>query len=227
MATQISAAGGTKRKAPVKNAAVAAAGSSEESSRLQLARAISAMTASAEQFTHAVEEYKTFTATSISDVDQRIAAAQLEYNDRERDFETKYKKRKVDLDLEFQENARKAALEILAKTSEVPIEQDELNLLRKKTAEAEAELKAAVNAATAKVYAELEKRLKEVAKEKELEHKANIADINAQNQQLAKQVDSLRQTIAEQREEIAAQRKLTQSVAEASKQGAISQTFGK
>ena len=62
---------------------------------------------------------------------------------------------------------------------------------------------------------------------KELEHKAEVAELSAQVKQKTLEIESLHKEIDNLRSEVASQRKLTQAVAEASKAPPITQSFGK
>ena len=138
----------------------------------------------------------------------------------------------VCIDLQYQKYRRDTAVQILVETDEVPIlkslDEQRTTLVQTLQEELRA-LKADVSTQISDAVADLRAHnaaLKAAVTEKELEHKASVADLKAEANQASKEVAALQAQINDQRTEIREQRKLTQSVAEASKQGAIQQSFG-
>lgn len=205
---------------------------------MQLAQAMSQIAKQEAAFTSAVEIFRGITAESVDDLQRQIDVKQLEFDEMRADQEQALKRRKIESDIDLEQHRRSGARAILQEFNEVPIAENELTDLREQLAATRKELEHTKNAFDERLQLELnnlENRLKReheaskaaIIKHKELEHKANVADLEANASQASKEVATLKSTIAELREEVREQRKLTQSVAEASKQGAIQQTFGK
>lgn len=194
---------------------------------MALARALNHVASSSDAFTRAVDEYKAFTSKTIQEVDDRIAATKLDYEDQKTKFESDYKRRKVELELQFQRDEAVACEAVLTKHGKVSVLKADYDTLRADAAAAKQALQTAVEETRKEADGAHRRALQAALTNKDMEHKANIAEIKAQNEQLLKQIEGLYKTIGEQRDEIKAQRQLTQSVAEAGKQGAITQSFGK
>jgi recombinational DNA repair ATPase RecF len=197
------------------------------SGRIALANALVAIQKSQIQFAGAVKAYEEISQEAVQKLETLIEAKQKDLDDKMADVESKVKRRKIDAETEICAHKRKAVIDILQETNETPIEVDLLVELKGKiqalTEKHEAELKAL----SASLAGKHKRDLAIALKEKDLEHKASVAEIKASSTQSLQEIKALKQTIAEQREEIKAQRELTKSVADAGRQGAISQTFGK
>jgi len=220
----------TKRKTP-------ASTSTADSARMLLAKAVSQIAADQAKFSAAVEFYQGIGADAVADLQRTIDVKQAEYDETCEQHDHDLKRRKIDVGLELQEHKHEAARGLLEDFGEVPIVEETLKALRaalETTKKELEEFRAAAAEALAKALDDLSKKLKGEAhaaisaalKSKELEHVAKTAQLEAQAQQASKEVTALKSTIHDQRDEIKEQRKLTQSVAEASKQGAIQQSFG-
>lgn len=222
----------TKRKAPSTSTS-----STADSARMTLAKAVSQIAVDQARFTEAVDTYRSIGAESVADLQRQIDVKQQEYDELCEECDNNVKRRKIELELRFQEHKRDTAVAVLRDFGEVPIGETKLAELIKERdaavaelaeyrASAEESLKTALEALRKELSSSNHAALATAVKTKELEFKATVAKLEAQAEQAGKEVSALKQTIADQREEIKEQRKLTQSVAEASKQGAIQQTFG-
>jgi hypothetical protein len=209
-----------------------------ESARMLLAQSVSHISKQESAFIAAVEAFQGITAESVADLQRQLDVKQEEYRELCEGHEQDLKRRKIEVDLGLQEHKHAGARGVLDGFGEVPIVKEALEGLQAALAAAElalSEYKAHADEALALALAALEKKLKGeshaalavLSKHKDLENKANVAELQAEAGQASKQVENLKATIADQRDEIKEQRKLTQSVAEASKQGQIQQSFGK
>lgn len=202
-----------------------------------LAKAIAQIASDQERFSTSVEAYKSIGAEAVAELQRQIDVKNAEFEELCESTEHEIKRRKIDLQLQLTEHKRAAAVELLAETDEVPILksvydslQAELATTRTQlatlTEQSAASLEKAVADAVGRAKAEGHAALSAAVKAAQLEHKAAVAELVAQSSQAAKEVAALRAQINDQRDEIKEQRKVTISVAESCKQGAIQQTIG-
>ena len=192
-----------------------------------LAKSVSQIAGAQNSFLVAVEAFNGITSDSVADLQRQIDVAQSEHAEQCLSQEQGLKKRKVEFDLELQEYKRKAAIDVLAETGHIPVLSEDLANLRGQLAQAEDQRANDLNALEKKLKSEGHAALAAAVKAQAMENKASSAVLEATSSQSAKEVTALKEQIAEQRDEIKLQRELTKSVAEASKQGAIQQSFGK
>ena len=181
----------------------------------------------AESVTEAFSEIKNFGADKVAEYEEQISAKRKEFDTVSQDLEHQSKKRKLDSDLEFEKSEYEAAKKVLCKHKEVPIAEAELATLQQAVAAADAAHKAALDKALSDAKKSELGAVKAATTNQSLVHKAEIAEITAASKQKEAEVATLKQQILQQQKEIAEQRALTKSVAEAGRQGAISQSFGK
>ena len=207
---------------------------STASDSLALSKAIAAFNTksgafvkAAESVTEAFSEIKNFGADRVTEYEEQISAKRKEFDIVSQDLEHQSKKRRLDSDLQFEKNEYEAAGAVLKKRTEVPISEVELASLKTAVAASESTHKVELDKAiTDAKRAELA-AVKAATTNQGLVHKAEIAEISAASKQKEAEVATLKQQILQQQKEIAEQRALTKSVAEAGRQGAISQSFGK
>jgi hypothetical protein len=211
----------TKRKA------AASSPGNGDSARMVLARATAALAKAAETFQASVDEFNKISSDKIIELDREIEVKAMEYEDRTTQLDQCHKRKLVELDLDLQKRRRTAAVDFLKECGEEPVPVGAVDSLKQELQLERSTLEQKLTEQESRLKRENHAALGAVQKTKDLEHKAKVAEIEATNRQNANEILALKQTIKEQREEISAQRALTQSVAEASKQGAISQNFGK
>jgi negative regulator of replication initiation len=119
-------------------------------------------------------------------------------------------------------------LEILAARDEEAISRSDLALMKANLARLTSEREKEMEEVIAKQKKHGEAALHSAVSMSNLNHKAETAELNAITNQQVKEIQSLNQTIANLKDEVAAQRKLTESVANAGRQAPITlQTNGK
>lgn len=198
-----------------------------ESDTLAFAKAINKLVQKQDEFSKIVEEMKTLKAETLTGIQLELKSKRDELNSLDKDYDVKIKDLQIKIDQDFKEYGYNKAIDVLEKHGKIAVDDDEYD-----------ELKNSVDELKKEAIEDLEKKIKEMktqnarelagtVKFKELEHKAEIAMLTAKVEQLTKERQTFESTIKNLQSEIAAQRELTKQVAEASKQGAINQSFGK
>ena len=200
---------------------------SSPSEKLVLAQNIAKLTAAQDGFSKAVESLKEFNVETLQNLDLEIQAKRDTLNALEVEYQTTLKNEQIKLKQNLDEYNYNAALEIVQERDETVINTDELNTLRQSIKNMETS-----HAAELKAVEERERKagstaLHAAVSTAELKHKAEVANITAVNSQSLQQIKTLQIQIENLKEEVAAQRELTRQVAESSRQGQISQSFGK
>ena len=198
-----------------------------ESDTLVFAKAINKLTQKQDEFKKIVEEMKELKAETLMNIQLELKTKREELDSLKKEFETKKKDLEIKVELECKEYGYKKALEILEEHGEIAVNGEEYNELKASVENVKDELHKEMVKKVEICKAEAKKTLTQAMTNKELEHKAEIAMLTATVEQLKKERNTYESTISSLKSEIAAQRELTKQVAEASKQGAISQTFGK
>lgn len=219
------------------------------SERLQLAKAINELSKCMNCFVDSANSLKKYSDQTLDEMDLNIESKKKEYMDMINDMETKYtdKMRSLERDytnrtheleneyndreikakLHLEEYRHKAAVEFLKATDEVPITMSELNRLRGELEELREDRHVELENLTQKLTNEHKITLAAADNAARLRHEADIATLKAQVEQQKNQIDSLHDTLDDYKEQVKEQRELTRQVAEASRQGGITQTIGK
>lgn len=191
------------------------------SERLELAKAISNITAKQESFNKAVETLEKYKNEILVTLDLEIETKKKELEDLKESYQRLQKDGQIDTDQFLREYKYKGAVDILTDAGEVPVPEtrlkkmeNEIELLRQdRTAEME-ELRK-----EERVQARRNTDL--AIRNCELTHKAESAELNAEVKQQSHEIDNLRSTIENLKVELAEQRKLTKDVAQASRAAPI------
>jgi len=206
-----------KRAAP-------AASPSAGTGRLEFLRAINALASSQAQFVKAVENVEIFKAETLADLDRQLEAKRKDMAEKDEELAAQFKKRRLDLDLGFEQEAREKAVEILHKTKEVPIKQQELE-----------ELKRELNDAVKTAAIEKDKAIKAVTdnfkqqqshdkKLWEMELATKTAELTAQLNASRDALKKREEMITQLQQEVTGLRTLVKEVAEASSK-TVTQNF--
>ena len=209
----------SKRAAPITK--------KSESDTLAFAKAITKLSQKQEEFVKVVAELKELKAETLTDIQLELKAKREELEGLDKDYETKKKDLEIKLNQEIKELGYEKAIEILEEHGQIGVDEDEYNELKEGVQSVRAELEEEMKVKISEEKANAKRELSQAITNKNLEHKAEIATLTATVEQLKKERNTYESTIENLKSEIAAQRELTKQVAEASKQGAISQTFGK
>lgn len=195
--------------------------------RLEYNKVLSELARSKTIFADAVERCNAFEKDTLENLNLLISEKKSELAELETQYEVQKKNAQITLQQDIAEFRYAAALKILEERKETAIAIAELEELRTALTQARAthekELKAALDAENASAHAQLTAALKS----KELEHKAQIAKLEANVEQQQREIVSQKAHIEHYIKEVDKQRELTKQVADAGKQGAITQTIGK
>lgn len=201
--------------------------SAGDGSRLELTKAIHLLSQRMEGFDRAAESLAAFSKDALVELDMQIEAKSEELARRAEENEHAHKRMRTETTLFLAEFRYEGACAILAERGEMPVpiaehEQAKASLLRL-TAERERDLEVAVKSEKDRGRAALEAAVQM----RELNHKAQTAELAATTNQQIKEIGSLNQTIANLKEEVAQQRKLTEAVANAGRPAPITLQTGK
>lgn len=208
-----------KRATPAATTAVNPDGSANP--RLELARAVNGLSQKMEAFSKTAEQLAAFTKDSLVEFDMQIQAKSEELNRLQEETEHTQKRMKTETNLFLAEYRYDGAKKILAERGEVPIASQELTELRSNVQRLSSERDKEIEAAIKTEKARSEAALHSAVSMRDLTHKATTAELSATCNQQVKEIASLAQTIANLKEEVAQQRKLTEAVANAGRQGPI------
>lgn len=196
--------------------------------RLELAKAIHGLSQKMEAFGKAAEGLASFTKETLVEFDLEIQAKNEDLARLAEETEHARKRNKTETELYLAEHRYNGAVEILAARDEVPISQAELTQMKASLARLTSEREKEIQDVIAKEKKHSEAALHSAVAMSNLTHKATTAELTATTNQQIKEIESLNQTIANLKDEVAAQRKLTESVANAGRQAPITlQTNGK
>jgi len=198
-----------------------------ESDTLAFAKAINKLIQKQEDFAKVIQEMNDLKAETLTNIQLELKTKREELDNLDKQFGTQKKDLQIKIDQECREYAYQKATEILEEHGEIAVNEDEYNELKDSVDTVKEELEAEMEEKLNQEKAEAKKALNQALLNKNLEHKAEIANLTATVKQLTKERETFESTISNLKSEIAAQRELTKQVAEASKQGAITQSFGK
>lgn len=200
---------------------------SEANDRLAYAKAIASVAAKMEAMMKAVETMQKYEKEKFETLDMEIAAKNREFSELDEQTKVHKKNLKIQTDQWLAEYKYQGALKYLAEIDEMAIKKTEYEALKKELADLRANYEQDIANAVKKEKEHSTKALKSAVTTAELKFKAETAVIQATIEQQKKEIQSLENTIDGLKVEIAAQRKLTQSVAEAGRAAPITQSFAK
>ena len=192
-----------------------------KSERLQLASAISTISAKQDAFMKAVDALESFKSHCLTNLDLEIIAKKQELENLTREFERERKDKEIETTQYLAEFRYKGALDIFSKIGEVAIEREVLVGLRKDVLRLKQERDGEISAARQKEKEHGERDMKAIMSNTELKHKAEVAEMTASVVQQKKEIATLQKTIENLQHELAEQRKLTKDVAEAGRPAPI------
>ncbi len=201
--------------------------STNKSERIVFAEAISALSKTQEDFQLAVQNLENFQTNTLQSLDIQITDKKTELDELAKEFEKQKKDGQIEVDQFVAEYRYNAAVDILEEREEVAIDQDELQALRDELETIKETHQEELEAVRTEEKDASKKAIAIATKTANLEHQAAVAGLNATVEQQEHEIENLRRVIENLRDDVSAQRELTQRVAEATKQGAINQTIGK
>ncbi len=188
------------------------------SERLELAKAISGMTAKQDAFIKAVETMETFNEEALKKLDLEMESRKQDLAELEKNIERIKKNGQIEVDQFLSEYKYTAATKILNERKEEPIESTVLEKLHNELSTLKEGRQDEIDAMKAKEKEKSTRAMKAALSNSDLKHKAEIADLSAENKQNKHEISTLQKTIDNLTKELACQRELTKQVAEASRQ---------
>lgn len=183
-----------------------------ESEKLILAKAINGITKARDAFDKAVASYQELEAEALRDLDMRIDAKRQELVDAETDFVQKQKRAEVDFENFMTEHRRAGAVKTLEATGEVPVKLEELECLRERVADFEANLETRIQEAKAEIQATARREKEAALRAQKLEHVAETAKLTASLEQKNAEIEVHKENNERTRSDLEAQRELTARV---------------
>lgn len=197
------------------------------SERLELAQRLAALQAGKDAFLRGVAALEAYDDETLRALDMRIDEKKTQLAELDVEFANAKKQSEIRATDELAEFKRAAAVRFLEASGEEPIGTAELEQLRADVRTLRETRESAVEAAVTQAKADGERALRAALSSCELKHKAESAELVATAKQQQNAIEALQAQIVALRQECDKQRELTKQVAEAGKQGAISQTFGR
>ena len=210
----------------------------QDSDRLQLAQAINNLVVKGEGIVAALNELSLYDKEKIQSIDMKLESKKKEYADAtlslteqyeslSKKLENEYADLKIKLSQQLREFKQEAAVGVLKEFNMIAIEANKYETI----VEQHALLQQTSQDALQKAVKETESREKHEHQQTlhaiQLEHKATIANLEAQVSQQVKEIKVLHETISGLKHELSEQRQLTKDVAQASSKAQISQSFAK
>lgn len=197
------------------------------SARIALSKNISALSTKQDAFMKAVQALGDFNEETLLELDLKIQNKNLDLEELKKTLKNKEIDGKIECDQKIKEYKLEAALKILEENGLVSVETSELENLKTEVSDLKTAEKLLVEDTTKKLEGQHKKAITAITTNSDLKHKAEHATLTASVEQKEKEITVLKETISNLTSELKFQRELTKDVAMASKQGAISQSFGK
>jgi len=204
------------------SAAVSATNKTADNSNLELNKLVHKMISVEQDFLDNVKHFEQFKSDAIFSLDAELNDRKRKLSDLEESYQAEQKRRRIDIENEILKDKFEAAKKFLDQHNFVPIEKEKLAGLETAKNAAEEEARKAVE----KEKEKSKRAVTEATKAQNLQHKAEIAQIEACVKQQDVQIAYLSNLLERKEKDVAAQIQLTKDVAEASRAGAIQQSFG-
>lgn len=200
--------------------------SKNQSERLELAKAISNITAKQESFTKAVETLEKYKNEILVTLDLEIETSKKELEDLKESFKRVQKDGQIDTDQYIREYKYEGAIKILTESCEVPIKEKKLEHLEAEIERLSQDHSEEIEKMRKEERSQSKRSMELVIRNNELTHKAESAELNAEVKQQGNEIINLRSTIENLKMELGEQRKLTKDVAQASRAAPITLSSG-
>lgn len=192
-----------------------------QSERLELAKAISNISAKQESFVKAVDTLEKYKNEILVTLDLEIETKKKELEDLKESYERLQKDGQIDTNQFLREYRYKGAIEILEDSGEVPIKENKLEKMEAEIEELRGDRTEEMETIRKEERSQAKKNMELAIRNCELTHKAESAELNAEVKQQSNEIKNLRDTIENLKFELAEQRKLTKDVAESSRAAPI------
>lgn len=201
--------------------------STRKSDKLQLATAITNLSAKQEAFIKSIEALENFKSENLRDLDTELSTKRDELDNIEKEYKHKQKDMEIEADQYINEYKYKGAKKILDEYNEEPINCNSLEEMREEIKTLKEDRQQEIDDVIAKEQDKCDKQLKAILSNTDLKHKAESAGLAAEVNQQKREIEMMKETIESLKDEVREQRKLTKEVAEAGRQGAVTVNSGK
>lgn len=195
--------------------------------KVELKKIISKFNTTLENTLKEITKLEEFKEEKLSEFVLLIEDKQKELDELTEKYEKELKDGQIKTDQQLAEYKREGAVKILEETNEVPVDADELEELNDNITRMSEEHAQELEDVIKSTKADAAKEKAIALRTLELEHKATIATIQAENKQLSTEIATLNGMIERMREDIVCQRELTRQVAESGSKAQIVQNLGK
>ncbi len=194
-----------------------------QSPHLILANAISGMEKGMASFNKSVEAFTALRETIIQNLDNEIKTKGRALDDMKLKFDTEKKTRQIEMDQAFKANALVKALDVLKATKQTAIAIADLADLKKQLTDLQIKYTEDLKTQETKLIGKSKREKGAALHIQELQHKATVAELAAQNKNSETTISDLRKQNELKRDEIAKMRDLVAQIAESSKSAQIVQ----
>lgn len=201
--------------------------STSDSERLQLTNAINNLMTRGDSFVKALEELQEFNKETLTNLDIKIDVKKKEYQDMCISLENDFTNLKIKLQQDLNEFKVVACKEILSGVGMIAVDEKEYDKINNDYQGILSTMEEKISNEIHQEKVKHQDQLNIALNTKDLQHKAETATYKSQIEQQTKEIQVLKDTITNLKQEIAAQRELTKEVAQAGAKGSITQTFGK
>lgn len=185
-------------------------------SNLALTKALQNIVKQQTAFEAAVEKCKELISEDLNDIETRFEAKRKELSDLDTKFSYDEQNRKADLDLRVKEYGYTAAKQLLEERGEVAVSKDLYESLQRDLAELRQSKADEIKQAVADEHARSAQQTEMIKRTLELQKAAEVAKVEAQLETQVNQIELLKDTIKDLKNDLDEQRKLTKDVANAS-----------
>jgi hypothetical protein len=197
------------------------------SDRLDLARSIKELCTNRDKFIQALEYLKTFDEQKVSEIDMKISAKIQQYEDLKLKCENEYKNNCIQTKQKIDEFDLGACEDIVKGYNKMIVDIDVFTNLKNQVEQNEKKFKLEIENLTKQKEISHNSSIKAIENIFKLKQEAEQAKLSSQVEQQQKEINVLKDTIKMQINELAEQRALTKSVADAGSRSQISQNIGK
>lgn len=203
------------------------ASATRENPKIILSKALNVLVSKQDAFVKAVEMMDELKKEEIIKYDLEIEAKQEELSGLEEKYAHQLKNKQIETDQLFAEYSYDGAIKILKERQEIPIGAEEYKRMREELTHLRSDIDKRISDAISIEKADSKRAMSAAVANANLSHKADTAVLTATVEQQKKEIETLQRANGKLNEEIAAQRELTQAVAQAARAAPINQQIGK
>lgn len=197
-----------------------------KSDRLRLAESIHGIVQNMSGFQKAYEEFQKFNEDTINNFDRQLSTKQKEFEDYNRNMESEYENKKIEMEQAFKRDKWKAAIDVLEEDGCISVKQTEYDRIVSENTSLQANHNQILVNVEKEYKANIARETKLLEERLNLEKQAEIAKLQAQFDQKVSEVKRLEDMIDKSYKEIEAQRALTREVSQAASQSRVTVNSG-